>query len=178
MILIYREKNEQEEKTEADAAAQEKSARQAEDYQNTFSSKLIEAKNLIFHGAPGTGKSYLAREIAADIVSNGYYKEYSQLSDEQKKQIEFVQFHPNYDYSDFVEGLRPKVNDDGTMGFELQDGIFKNSSPVPERIMRTLRNQKKLLKKKCQCRKLWETFFPVLSSVQIPSKRLTAVNSA
>lgn len=125
MILIYREKNEQEEKTEADAAAQEESVRQAEDYQNTFSSKLIEAKNLIFHGAPGTGKSYLAREIAADIVSNGYYKEYSQLSDEQKEQIEFVQFHPSYDYSDFVEGLRPKVNADGTMGFELQDGIFK-----------------------------------------------------
>ena len=32
-----------------------------------------------------------------------------------------MQFHPSYDYSDFVEGLRPKVNDDGTMGFELQD---------------------------------------------------------
>lgn len=39
--------------------------------------------------------------------------------------MEFVQFHPSYGYSDFVEGLRPKVNDDGTMGFELQDGIFK-----------------------------------------------------
>ena len=39
--------------------------------------------------------------------------------------MEFVQFHPSYDYSDFVEGLRPKVNDDGTMGFELQDGIYK-----------------------------------------------------
>ena len=39
--------------------------------------------------------------------------------------MEFVQFHPSYDYSDFVEGLRPKINYDGTMGFELQDGIFK-----------------------------------------------------
>ena len=36
-----------------------------------------------------------------------------------------MQFHPSYDYSDFVEGLRPKMNDDGSMGFELQDGIFK-----------------------------------------------------
>ena len=71
------------------------------------------------------GKSYLAKEIAADIISNGYYEKYTQLSDEQKKQVEFVQFHPSYDYSDFVEGLRPKVNDDGKMGFELQDGIFK-----------------------------------------------------
>ena len=86
---------------------------------------LIESKNLIFRGAPGTGKSYLAKEIAADIISNGYFDDYTLLTDEQKKQVEFVQFHPSYDYSDFVEGLRPKVNDDGTMGFELQDGIFK-----------------------------------------------------
>ena len=47
------------------------------------------------------------------------------MTDEQKKQIEFVQFHPSYDYSDFVEGLRPRINADGSMGFELQDGIFK-----------------------------------------------------
>ena len=66
-----------------------------------------------------------AKEIAADIISNGYFDDYTLLTDEQKKQVEFVQFHPSYDYSDFVEGLRPKVNADGTMGFELQDGIFK-----------------------------------------------------
>ena len=96
-----------------------------QEYQNPFSKMLINSKNLIFHGAPGTGKTYLAKEIAADIISNGDIKNYSDLSEEQKQQVEFVQFHPNYDYTDFVEGLRPKVNDDGTMGFELQDGIFK-----------------------------------------------------
>ena len=94
-------------------------------YRNPFSSMLIESKNLIFRGAPGTGKSYLAKEIAADIISNGYFDDCNSLSDEQKKQVEFVQFHPSYDYSDFVEGLRPKLNEDGTMGFELKDGIFK-----------------------------------------------------
>lgn len=94
-------------------------------YLNPYSSMLLESKNIIFRGAPGTGKTYLAREIAADIISNGYFKDYELLTDEQKKQIEFVQFHPNYDYSDFIEGLRPKINDDGSMGFELQDGIFK-----------------------------------------------------
>ena len=99
--------------------------RQSEGYRNPFSSMLIESKNLIFRGAPGTGKSYLAREIAADIVSDGYFDDYTLLTDEQKKQVEFVQFHPSYDYSDFVEGLRPKLNADGTMGFTLQDGIFK-----------------------------------------------------
>ena len=110
---------------ETKAANQEEPVQQFKGYRNPFSSKLIESKNLIFRGAPGTGKSYLAKEIAADIISNGYFDDYTLLTDEQKKQVEFVQFHPSYDYSDFVEGLRPKINDDGTMGFELQDGIFK-----------------------------------------------------
>ena len=125
-ILTYREKEEKETVVaEAEAAAQEELVQQFKGYRNPFSSMLIESKNLIFRGAPGTGKSYLAKEIAADIISNGFYDQYTSLTDEQKKQVEFVQFHPSYDYSDFVEGLRPKVNDDGTMGFELQDGIFK-----------------------------------------------------
>lgn len=125
-VLIYREKDEKETKAlETEAALQEELVQQFKGYRNPFSSMLIESKNLIFRGAPGTGKSYLAKEIAADIISDGYFDDYTLLSDEQKKQVEFVQFHPSYDYSDFVEGLRPKVNDDGTMGFELQDGIFK-----------------------------------------------------
>ena len=125
-VLSYREKDEKErEAAETEAAVQEELVQQFKGYRNPFSSMLIESKNLIFRGAPGTGKSYLAKEIAADIISNGYFDDYTLLTDEQKKQVEFVQFHPSYDYSDFVEGLRPKVNDDGTMGFELQDGIFK-----------------------------------------------------
>ena len=94
-------------------------------YMNPYSSKLIESKNIIFRGAPGTGKTYLAKEVAADIISNGDFFDYTLLSDKQKEQIEFVQFHPNYDYTDFVEGLRPRTNADGSMGFELQDGVFK-----------------------------------------------------
>ena len=123
-VLVYREKDEKE-TAAAEPTAQINLDQRAKKYLNEFSSMLIKSKNLIFRGAPGTGKSYLAKEIAADIVSEGYFKDYTLLTDEQKKQIEFVQFHPSYDYSDFVEGLRPKVNDDGTMGFELQDGIFK-----------------------------------------------------
>ena len=97
------------------------------DINSTLSSLdfVREGLNVCILGPSDSGKSYLAKEIAADIISNGYYEKYTQLSDEQKKQVEFVQFHPSYDYSDFVEGLRPKVNDDGSMGFELQDGIFK-----------------------------------------------------
>lgn len=125
-VLTYRDKDEKETVAdENEAAAKEELVQQFKGYQNPFSSMLIESKNIIFRGAPGTGKSYLAKEIAADIISNGYFDDYTLLTAEQKKQVEFVQFHPSYDYSDFVEGLRPKVNDDGSMGFELQDGVFK-----------------------------------------------------
>ena len=125
-VLIYREKDVKETETEIrEEAAKEELVQQFKGYMNPFSSMLIESKNVIFRGAPGTGKSYLAKEIAADIISNGYFDNYALLSDEQKEQVEFVQFHPSYDYSDFVEGLRPKLNDDGSMGFVLQDGIFK-----------------------------------------------------
>ena len=73
--------------------------------------KLLEAnKNLILTGAPGTGKTYLAKAIAEAMDA-----EYN-----------FVQFHPSYDYTDFVEGLRPTPPDNrGNIGFERKDGAFK-----------------------------------------------------
>lgn len=87
---------------------------------NDLSKKLIESKNIILRGAPGTGKSYLAKEIAAQLI--GISKDSLENSD----RFEFVQFHPSYDYTDFVEGLRPIVSEDGSMGFELQSGVFKS----------------------------------------------------
>ena len=125
-VLLYRDKTEQE-KNQAvnEAIVVEEEKKSVEGCKNPYSKILLESKNVIFRGAPGTGKSFLAKAIAADIISEGYTDKYTDLSDEQKQQVEFVQFHPSYDYSDFVEGLRPKMNEDGTMGFELQDGIFK-----------------------------------------------------
>lgn len=124
-VLTYREKNEKEMNEKKESVPEAEPVQNTSGYNNPYSSMLLESKNLIFRGAPGTGKSYLAKEIAADIVSDGYYDDCKSLTDEQRQQVEFVQFHPSYDYSDYVEGLRPCINDDGSMGFELQDGIFK-----------------------------------------------------
>lgn len=93
-------------------------------YLNAYSNHLLEAKNIIFRGAPGTGKTYLAKEIAADIVSKGRTTIISELEDDEKKRIGFVQFHPSYDYTDFVEGLRPVTSDDGAINFQLKAGSF------------------------------------------------------
>lgn len=81
--------------------------------QHPLSRTLLSSKNLILRGAPGTGKTYLAKEIALELTGGN------------EDQIGFVQFHPSYDYTDFVEGLRPDSNEDGTIDFKLQDGIFK-----------------------------------------------------
>ena len=89
-----------------------------------YSQMLKQSKNIIFHGAPGTGKTYLVKQIAANMVSNGSKLSFASLSDDEKARIGFVQLHPSYDYTDFVEGLRPVTNADGSMGFELKQGVF------------------------------------------------------
>ncbi|MBD9741181.1 AAA family ATPase [Enterococcus faecium] len=92
----------------------------------SYVSHLLKSKNLILRGAPGTGKTFLANEMAADVVSNGRTTQINELSEDEKSRIGFVQFHPNYDYTDFVEGLRPTTSDDGVVSFTLKDGSFKS----------------------------------------------------
>ncbi len=70
---------------------------------------LRENRNLVLTGAPGTGKTFMAQAIAKEMGA----------------EVKFVQFHPSYDYTDFVEGLRPVDNGNGQMGFERKDGVFK-----------------------------------------------------
>ena len=88
--------------------------------ENIYIELLKTNKNLILTGAPGTGKTYLAKEIAAQMLG------IVDINDlETDKHFGFVQFHPSYDYTDFVEGLRPKNGDNGNIGFERKNGVFK-----------------------------------------------------
>lgn len=73
---------------------------------------LIANHNLILTGAPGTGKTFLAKKIAEALGATG-------------TSCKLVQFHPSFDYTDFVEGLRPVCNNE-QLGFERKDGIFKD----------------------------------------------------
>lgn len=91
---------------------------------STYLFLLKDRYNIVYTGAPGTGKTYLAKEMAAYLTN---IKSYHELNDKQKEQIGFVQFHPSYDYTDFVEGLRPDpvTTTGGNVGFTRTDGVFK-----------------------------------------------------
>ncbi|MBR3889119.1 AAA family ATPase [bacterium] len=91
-------------------------------------------KNQILYGPPGTGKTYNTVIKAMSIIDN---KEYSDVSREENKklknrfdklkqsgQIEFVTFHQSYSYEEFVEGIKP-VLENKDLTYKLEDGIFK-----------------------------------------------------
>lgn len=69
---------------------------------------LRNKKNIILQGAPGVGKTFAARRLA-----------WSMMGEQDDSRIEFVQFHQNYSYEDFMMGYKP-VED----GFELKYGVF------------------------------------------------------
>jgi hypothetical protein len=68
-------------------------------------------KNIILTGIPGTGKTHSIMEY---LKQNNFEDRY-----------EFVQFHPSYDYEDFIEGLKPVPSKDGQIKFKLVNGVFK-----------------------------------------------------
>jgi 5-methylcytosine-specific restriction endonuclease McrBC GTP-binding regulatory subunit McrB len=86
---------------------------------------LIKKKNLILQGSPGVGKTFSIDKI---VKSNFEI-------DDAKQQILMIQFHQSFSYEEFIEGLRPNINDNG---FDIKPGIFKSFieeyvTPNPEK---------------------------------------------
>ena len=97
--------------------------------------KLVQAnKNLILTGAPGTGKTYKTAEIAVALIDGSnklpnkrvdVMNRYKTLINE--KQIAFTTFHQSLDYEEFIEGLKPELDDNTKeMTYQVKEGIFKD----------------------------------------------------
>ena len=98
-------------------------------------------KNIVLYGAPGTGKTYDVPELAVRLCNPAFMaaepsreeivSRYNQLKTE--KRIAFTTFHQSLDYEDWIEGLRPVVNENNQVTYEIESGIFKKLCEEAER---------------------------------------------
>ena len=114
-----------------DADAEERDDDDEDDFDPPISDivKELALSNLqvILTGAPGTGKTYTASEVAEELVCDGIENE-AEKAVAKRDHIASVQFHPGYDYSDFVIGMKPRlVGAEGNqqVTFEWRAGVFK-----------------------------------------------------
>lgn len=88
--------------------------------------------NQILYGPPGTGKTYKTILEAAKILTGNESISYDEalrvFNDNLHNQIEFITFHQNYSYEDFIQGLRPDTENGTNLTFEKKDGVFKRIS--------------------------------------------------
>ena len=98
---------------------------------------LLSNKQLIMNGAPGTGKTYSARNIIADIMFDTLCESENKKEEIKKVRMDMVQFHPSYDYTDFIDGIRPDLSGN-ELKYSLKNGSFKSfcrRAGVIERIL-------------------------------------------
>lgn len=100
-------------------------------YYDEITTALRDKKNIILQGAPGTGKTYAIPEIVARLCEADInFTDRKQVMDAfgslvEEKRVVFTTFHQSMDYEDFVEGLKPFVDDNKNVYYDVVDGIFK-----------------------------------------------------
>lgn len=95
----------------------------------------LDHKNIIFYGAPGTGKTYTVAEgIKQSILIAG---------NNENEVLDFAQFHPSYSYEDFIEGFKPVKSENGAISLELKSGRFKQLCKKAMGELREARKQKR-----------------------------------
>jgi len=98
-------------------------------YLNISKNKMSFPLNTILYGPPGTGKTYNTILRAAQIIENRTIDSYTEALNIFKNnlhdQIEFITFHQNYSYEDFIQGLRPETDNKSSLVFDKKDGVFK-----------------------------------------------------
>lgn len=111
--------------------------------------------NLILTGAPGTGKTFMSKEIAKAMEA----------------EWEMVQFHPSYDYTDFVEGIRPSKD----KNFEYTAGIFKQFCAKALNNLQESQKSKELIAKEKDTN---ERIFSFLATAKTENKKFEIKNGA
>jgi hypothetical protein len=100
--------------------------------------------NTIFYGPPGTGKTYTTLLRAAQIIEERPVENYDEAMRIFNKnlgdRIEFITFHQNYSYEDFIQGLRPDTDNGAELSFRKVDGVFKR---IADRALHNLRLSEK-----------------------------------
>jgi 5-methylcytosine-specific restriction protein B len=149
--------------------------------------------NQILCGPPGTGKTYQTINYAIAIIEN---KNLNEINNEElvkgrnyildkfnhyksEGQIEFITFHQNYAYEDFIQGLRPGLESGGkSLVFELKDGVFKKIADIALDNYKASRKGAQAEDHKPPFAMVFNSFFQKLfegeqETVEIPMKRVS-----
>ena len=98
------------------------------DYKTKTNTSMNYPLNTILYGPPGTGKTYNTILRAAQIIEDREIESYDEalkiFKSNLHDKIEFITFHQNYSYEDFIQGLRPDTEHKGQLSFDKKDGVF------------------------------------------------------
>lgn len=141
--------------------------------------KMEFSLNTIFYGPPGTGKTYNTILRASQIIEERQITDYSEalqiFNENLGTRIEFITFHQNYSYEDFIQGLRPDLENESELRFERIDGVFKR---IADRALKNLVDSHKPSEAKREFRVVFNEFIASLNNgeteeLEVPMKKVS-----